>query len=125
MPCTCEPGVITVVVVNKLNQAVTVQVVGSYSRGAPLVEIGDAITVAAGDAGALTLDPCTAGWLPFISVRVTAGAAPSSGSIDAVAVRPVRGGVQEQWIAKNLEIRDTDPHDPLTDDRIGYAGWVP
>jgi hypothetical protein len=106
-------GVITVFIVNGLDQAVNVQVVGCRDRGcSDSVDVGSVVTVPAGSKDARTLTPETSGWLPFITVRVWCSTAPTSG---AVSVWLVRSAEDQVLLVDSLAIRDTATHTFATD----------
>jgi hypothetical protein len=101
-------GVVTVFIVNGLDQPVNVQVVGCRDRScSDSVDVGSAIVVPTGSKDARTLTPETSGWLPFITVRVWCPTAPTSGALDVWLVRSREDQVK---IVDSLEIRDTAVH---------------
>jgi hypothetical protein len=101
-------GVVTVFIVNGLNQPVNVRIVGCRDRScSDSVDVGSVVTVPAGSKDARTLTPETSGWLPFITVRVWCTTAPMSG---AVSVWLVRSAEDQSLLVDSLAVRDTAVH---------------
>jgi hypothetical protein len=106
-------GVVTVFIVNGLDQAVNVQVVGCRDRScSDSVDVGSVVAVPAGSKDARTLTPETSGWLPFITVRVWCAAAPTTGAVSVWLVRSVE---DQTMLVDSLAVRDTAVHTVATD----------
>ena len=113
---------VTVYVVNNLNQAVTVQIMGNMVNStSSSVAIGTSWTVNPGTASAKTLTPDTSGWLPYIYLQLQCSTAPTSGSVSAYLLY---ADGSSAVLVNNLQIRDTNVHDPSTDPTaIFIAEW--
>ena len=113
---------VTVYLVNGLNQPVTVQIMGNMtSTTSYSVAIGTSWTVNSGTADAKTLTPDTSGWLPYIYLQLQCTTAPTSGSVSAYLLYADGGSAV---LVNNLQIRDTNVHDPSTDPTaIFIAEW--
>jgi len=111
----------TVYVENGLDQPVAVQVLGAISDKPPAtVPIGSSFTVSAGATDAKTLVPESSGWLPYITVSLTCFAAPTSGAVRVLLIKP-DGTVAT---VASIAIRDTSTHTYTTDPQyISLAPW--
>jgi len=115
-------GIVTIYVINTLNQTVTVQIKGNRTESTTNAsEVGPSFTVPAGESDFRTLVADQSGVLPYVYVEVSCSAAPTSGS---VTVYLVRGKDDEEKLVDALEIRDTDTHTPDTDpDKVFIEEW--
>lgn len=112
---------ITLYVINSLDQDVTVQVKGNRIEDTDNVaDVGNSFTVSSGSADYQSLVPSQSGITPYVYVELSCSTAPSSGD---VTVYQVEGSNAEKVMVDALEIRDTDTHDPSTDDEISILGW--
>lgn len=81
-------NVITILVVNGLDQNVSVQVKGNRANSTTgAVDIGDAFNVATVDREARTMEPTDEGFLPFIFIEVTAAGVPTTGDLNAYLIK--------------------------------------
>ncbi|MEM2534036.1 MAG: hypothetical protein QXK12_08460 [Candidatus Nezhaarchaeales archaeon] len=117
-----ELKLITLFIDNGLNQDVTIQVKGNREKAlAKSVNIGSPITVAKNSTDARTLSPDTSGYLPYITLSLVCGVAPTSGSI---TIYRIRSSADEVKVVDTLEIRDTSAHDNSTDPtKIFVVDW--
>ena len=115
-------GIVTIYVVNSLNQDVSVQIKGNRIESTEnSSNVGSSFTVSAERADYRTLIAEQSGVLPWLYVEVSCSTAPSSGSVD---VYLIRGRDGEEKLVDSLEIRDTDVHSPDTEpDKIFIKGW--
>ena len=114
-------GLVTVYVVNDLDQDVTVQIKGNRIKSADgASNVGSSFTVPAGGADFRTLIADQSGVLPWIFVELSCSTAPTDGSVSVYLVR--HDG--EEKLVDGLEIRDTDTHSPSTDpDKMKIGRW--
>ena len=81
-------GGVSFLIVNGLDQAVTVTAMGNITNGvANAGTFSGAPSVAAGDSTIVTLTPDTSGWAPWVYLSLVAASTPSSGSVTVTAVR--------------------------------------
>jgi len=108
-----ELRLITVFIVNKLNQDVTVQVKANRVKSAvDAVNIGSSFTVSANSSDFKSLTVETSGWAPWIYTEVSCSAAPTSGS---VTIYRVKNKDIEDKLVDALAITDTTMHTSTTD----------
>jgi len=80
-------------VVNALDKDITVQVYGNFDESTTNADtMGSAFTVAAGDSETRTIVPDNDGWAPYIYLKITATATPTSGSVTATIKKKPLGG---------------------------------
>ena len=113
---------VTIYIVNNLDQPVSVSVLGNrFISMIGAVKLVGPESVEAGQAYAITLDPRTYGWLPYISLQLKCDVAPTKGRVNAWAI--FEDG-REFQVVRDLEIRDTNPHDSQSDtDSIRWVRW--
>lgn len=81
-------SVVTIVVENGLDQAVSVQPNGSrLSTVVGYAAMGAAVDVPAAGMNYIMLTPTIRGWMPFVFVIVTAAAPPTSGVLNVYALK--------------------------------------
>jgi len=115
-------GMVTVYVINSLDQDVMVQIKGNRTKSTTNAsKVGASFTVPADESDFRTLIVEQSGILPWLYVEVSCSTAPSDGS---VTVYLIRGRDEEELLVDALEIRDTDTHTPDTDpDKIFIRRW--
>jgi hypothetical protein len=115
-------GIITIYVINTLDQTVTVQIKGNRIQSTTNAsKVGASFTVPAGGSDYRTLVAEQSGILPYIYVELSCSTAPASGNVD---VYLIRGRDEEEKLVDALEIRDTAVHTPDTDpDKMFIKRW--
>ena len=115
-------GIVTIYVINSLDQDVTVQIKGNRVQSTTNAsKVGASFTIPAGESDFRTLVAEQSGILPWLYVELSCSTAPSDGS---VTVYLIRGRDEEELLVDTLEIRDTNTHDPNTDpDKIFIKRW--
>ena len=117
-----ELRLITVFVVNKLNQTVTIQIKANRVKSAvDAVSVGSSFTVSANSSDFRSLSVETAGWAPWIYTEVSCSTAPSSGSVTIYRVK--NKGIEDKLVDA-LAITDTATHTSTTDpNKILIQEW--
>jgi hypothetical protein len=115
-------GLVTIYVINTLDQDVIVQVKGNRVQSTSNASgVGASFTIPAGKSDYRTLIAEQSGVLPYIYVELSCSTAPTAGN---VTVYLIRGRDEEEKLVDALEIRDTAVHTPDTDpDKIFIRRW--
>jgi len=99
--------VVTVFIVNTLDQDVTIQIIGNWEKAKDGVAIGASFTVSAGKKDFRTLTPDTSGWCPYLYCSAVCTVAPTTGSLTVLRIRS-KENITKMFDA--YEIRDTLKH---------------
>ena len=115
-------GLVTIYVINSLDQTVTVQIKGNRIESTEYSSsVGASFTVASNSVDFRTLIASQSGVLPYIYVEVSCSIAPTSGNVTVYLIRYLS---EEEKLVDTLEIRDANAHTPNTDpDKIFIKRW--